>query len=133
MCCLVFLFDDVETEVGTQAFGHNDAFGSLVVLQKGGHYSWQGEGTAVEGVGQFHLAVGVFETQFHAVCLECLEIGYRTDLEPFLLCGAPYLEIEGHGRCETDIATAEFENMVGQTQFVEQASNMFLHLFQLLV
>lgn len=52
----------VKAEVGTQALGHDDAVGGLVVFQKGGHDAGQGEGTAVEGVSQFGLAIGVFET-----------------------------------------------------------------------
>ena len=52
----------VKAEVGTQALGHDDAVGGLVVFQKGGHDAGQGEGTAVEGVRQFGLAIGVFET-----------------------------------------------------------------------
>ena len=56
------LVDLVKAEVGTQALGHDDAVGGLVVFQKGGHDAGQGEGAAVEGVRKFGLAIGVFET-----------------------------------------------------------------------
>ncbi len=71
------LLNLVEAEVGTQALGHNDAVGGLIVLEEGGDDAWEGKGAAVEGVGETHLAVGVLETELHAVGLEGLEIGDR--------------------------------------------------------
>ena len=81
-------------------------------------------------MGQFGLAVGVLEAQFHAVGLESLEVGDGGDLEPFLLRGAPHFEVEGHGGGEADVAATEFKDVVGETQLVEQSAHVFLHVFE---
>ena len=81
-------------------------------------------------MAQLHLAVLVLEAQLHAVGLEGLEVAHRAYLKPALLCGAPHLEVKGHGRGETDVAATEFQYVVGETQLVEQAAHVFLHLFQ---
>ena len=127
------LVNFIKAEVRAQTLGHDDAVGRLVVLQQGGHDARQGQGRAVEGVAELHLAVLVLEAQLHAVGLEGLEVGDRADLEPAFLRGTPHLEVEGHGRGEADVAAAELEDMVRQAQLVEQAAHMFLHLLEHIV
>ena len=127
------LGDFVEAHVGLETLRHEDAVGSLVVFEEGGDDTRKGEGAAVEGVGQTHFAVGVFEAEFHAIGLEGLEIGDGADFEPTLLCGAPHFEVEGHGGGEADVATAQFEDAVGEAEFVEEAADMSFHLLELVV
>ncbi len=124
------LVDDVETGVFAQAFGHHDAFGSLVVFQKGGHYSGQSERRAVEGVTEMSLLVIAAVTAFEAVCLICLEVGNRRHLEPAALGGGVDFEVEGDGRSEAHVASAETEYMPGQTEFLEQTLYVGFHLFK---
>ena len=73
---MLILADFFKSQIGTQALGHNDAVGCLVVLQQGGDDAWEGKGASVECMREFHLAVTVFEAQFHTIGLERFEIRY---------------------------------------------------------
>ena len=43
---------------------------------------------------------------------------------------APHFKVEGHGGGEADVATAKFEDVVGESQFVKQSAYVFLHVFE---
>ena len=116
-----------------QAFGHDDTFGSLVILQESRDDARECKGAAVEGMSQLHFAIGIFETQFHTVGLEGLEVGNGGDFEPFLLGSAPHFEVEGHGRGEADVAAAQFQYVVWQAQLVEETAHMVFHILQSVV
>ena len=122
--------DDVEAGVLAEHFGHDDALGRLIVLEQRGHDARQGQGRAVEGMTEMCLLVLAAVTALEAVGLIGLEIGYRRNLEPALLCGRPYLEVEGDGRCERHVAAAQAQDVPGQPELVEQALNMVLHLLK---
>ena len=64
----------VESQIGTQTLGHDDAVGGLVVFEQGSHDARQGQGRTVEGVAELHLAALVAEAELHAVGLEGLEV-----------------------------------------------------------
>ncbi len=68
---------DVEACVFAEAFGNDDAFGGLEVLQDGGYDAWQGESRAVEGVAEMCFLVLATVTAFEAVGLVGFEVGNR--------------------------------------------------------
>ena len=77
----VDLLDNVKSGIVLKCFGYAYAFRRLMVFEQGCNDAGQGQGAAVEGVDELHVAVFVFEAQLQTVGLEGLEVGDRADFQ----------------------------------------------------
>ena len=85
--------DEVEARVRTKSLGDADAFGRLVVLQQRCDDTGQSQSTTIERVHKLDTLLSVTIAAAQAVGLVALEVGYRADLEPTLLCSREDLEV----------------------------------------
>ena len=92
------LVDDVATHVRNEGGRHLDAILRLVVLQEGGHDTWQCESRTVQRVTELRL-LGVLTTitALQTVGLIGVEIRYGRNLEPTTLSFGLNLEIVADG------------------------------------
>ncbi len=74
------LFDPLKASVGNQRGGYTNAIRGLMVLQQGGDDAGQGQGAAVQGVGQNRFTVLSFDATLQAIGLEGLKVGGGTDI-----------------------------------------------------
>lgn len=65
----------IESREGYKYFWYSNTIWCLVVLQYGGHDSWQGQGAAIECMRQSHLLPGFLsKPAFQSVCLKRFEV-----------------------------------------------------------
>ena len=111
-----------------------NAFRRLVVLDDGCYDARQRKRRTIQGVAKFNfLIVSMAIAAFQAIGLIALEVRYRTNLQPTLLCSTPYFKVIANCRREAHVASAKAQNVVRQFQFLHQALYMVEHLVETLV
>ena len=72
-------------------------------------------------------------TAVQSVGLIVLEVRYRADLKPALLCRTPHFKVVADGRREAHVAPAEAQNVIGELKFDEELLYVVEHFGERLV
>ena len=118
-----------------QDFRHDDAaIGLLVVFHHGNHYPRQGQAGAVQGMDELGLGIrGGAVADVGPPRLEIAAVGAGADLQPFLTAGRPDLDVVGLGGGKTDVAGAELQDAVGQSQLLADVLGVMGEFLQLVI
>lgn len=112
--------DHVKSAVGNQCFRNPDTLRSLMVFQQGCYDAGQCQCRSVQCVAKFGF---LFSATICGILIDWLgkiiEVRYRADFQPALLCFGIYFEIKAKRSGKTHITTTETENTVREFQLLE--------------
>jgi len=100
------LVDILTTHIRYKNFWYTYTLLCLVVLKQRSNDSRKCHCRSIQRVAKLSLLVGSLITALQTVCLICVEVGNRRNLQPSLLSCRINLEVVASSGCETHIATA---------------------------